>query len=128
MMRGFIALLMVVLIGNPVCCCAFSGEKVSTEEEVHSCCKALDDPAAPSDDDGSPANCPCSKKAGVVAPDKMAVPAPSLSLRVPPMLAHDNFLSGIVNPSRSVKVLRCPPRFSAATGPPLHLRYSVLLC
>lgn len=76
-MKSFLAVFLAMLIGNPVCCCAF-GWTVDEGKRIpapHSCCSAPVD----SSDKGSsdPEPCTCFVKKHKASGEEMKVPQPS---------------------------------------------------
>lgn len=128
MLRGPIAILMVMLIGNPVCCCAFAGADDRSGEEAASCCQAGSGSPAPLEDEESPVSCPCAKKAGVVAPDKLAVPAPAVLAWLPPLRANRDRCALPVPSAAPVGLPEASFRTLRAKAPPPRLLYGIFRC
>ena len=61
-MRKIIAAFMAILIGNPVCCCAFGcGDfsEAAPDAPVHSCCSGSSENSESPGDDEKPNSCRC---------------------------------------------------------------------
>lgn len=74
MARGVLALFLALLIGNPICCCAFGypGGTDSAAAALPSCCKAKPGGSPQPDqrsEDSPP--CPCRKSPGVATGDEV---------------------------------------------------------
>lgn len=82
-MRALLAIFMVVLIGDPVCCCGIASSTLGTAKDdanLRPCCREhLRDPVPGDSAPGKeklPVPCPCSKKLGVVSPAVPSIPLP----------------------------------------------------
>ncbi len=125
MLRAIPALLMVLLIGNPVCCCAVAAPRAET---APSCCQELaaEDGSAPAE---APRHtCPCARKAGVVVADKLLVPPPVLLMPLPALLPDGPGSLALVPSAASSLSSRIEPPPRAAPPVPLHLLYGVFRC
>ena len=114
-MRVVLAILMVVLIGNPVCCCVFAHSAPAAAEKPTCCQERLPERGAPvpSEEEELPvAPCPCTKKIGIVSPDKAFLPAPVVETWLPAVPFQIDFAS---------LVPRLPDFRGRAVPPPLSL-------
>lgn len=72
MVNKFVSLIMVLLIGNPVCCCfaadLFMGGGDTPAKATHSCCMAVEG-ADEEGDEQKPDSCPCLLEKEQVPPD-----------------------------------------------------------
>ena len=135
MMRFALGILLILAIGNPVCCCAFpvpAVKDVALEDldSLPPCCRAralAADPSRTPDHDGDrEETCPCPKKSGFVLAEKATAPIP-----MPQIFP-------LALPSRG-SILRITPGtdrafrsdflwgLSRGDAPPLYLRHRALL-
>lgn len=134
-MRALFAIFMVVLIGNPVCCCAFAmpeGRSEAAPSDLPPCCRARLAAREETQDSGgkeepSP-GCPCAVKLGFVSAEKAVAPPPQPVKEIPALLAAvqvfrldsvDRTLYGTGPGSRM---------FLVASQPPPRLLYGVFRC
>jgi len=130
-MRVVLAILMVVLIGNPVCCCVFA-HSGPIAVEMPSCCQdrlsamSASDPLE-EEEVPTPA-CPCSKKIGIVSPDKAYLPVPLIQTWFPTIPVEIDFASLVPRlPDFQGKAVP-PPASLLSESPPPRLLYGVFRC
>lgn len=134
MLRGLVSIFLALLIGNPVCCCAFSRlapASSTSGEAVPSCCQPRggQTPASGTDsEEEAPDPCPCTKKVGIVPTDKTAVLPPVPTTVVPPVIANENFSVGFESGHDAFLPLRKSRSEISATSPPHRLLHCVLRC
>jgi hypothetical protein len=129
-MRAFLAIFLVMLIGNPVCCCAFARMHGDCEVEaarLPTCCQARRD-GSPEKEVPPAESCPCAKKVGIVATDKVFPPSivplkwiPAIPVRTD-YAGLDRHESGFRSGTSS------PPAFLTVGSPPPRLLYGVFRC
>lgn len=134
MVRELIALVMVLLIGNPFCCCAFAVDPAAVDSSLPACCRAklaeaaADSPKTPASGDEIPLNCPCLKEPGIVATSELLLPMAQVA--TPASALHFQgtaMLPAAREPSRG-RLLH-PGRYGPdATAPPFRLLYGVFRC
>ncbi|MGJ8677048.1 MAG: hypothetical protein ACSHX0_06000 [Akkermansiaceae bacterium] len=61
MINKALALILALLIGNPLCCCALALQISDADTPVHSCCAQQADPSNESEEEKKPCQCPCDK-------------------------------------------------------------------
>ena len=135
MVRGFTVLMMVLLIGNPFCCCAFAHASSAADSALPACCRGkLDagatgaDAAVPGQNREAPLNCPCLKEPGVVAASELLVPAAQISTPAPSFHFHGMAMLPAAKEMSRGHLLH-PGRYGPdATAPPLRLLYGVFRC
>lgn len=134
-MRAFLAIFLVLMIGNPICCCTFArmhGDCEVDTAELPSCCKARRDvsPADyPLEKEVPPAeSCPCAKKVGIVASDKV-FPPPIFPLRwIPAILVRTDY-AGLDRYENVFRSGTSPvPDFLMVDSPPPRILYGVIRC
>lgn len=115
MLRASTAILLVLLIGNPICCCATD---LPAPTEAHSCCQHAVSPGNVDEEPGeAPAPlCPCSKLRDIVVADKRIVPPPTLQSALPTLLTWQGtgFVASVARPcpgenSRPLSRVEAPP-------------------
>jgi hypothetical protein len=139
MVRPFLILCLVALIGNPGCCCAFASPVVAFADagdadldSLPPCCRAkrLAEKNSPGRTPGERRDppCPCSKRVGFVPAEKLIPPSPSPAPAGPPALVF----CSIVPPADSTLLPPSGNRLLLATSPgvppPLYLLHRALLC
>ncbi len=134
MARGLIALMMVLLVGNPLCCCVFGHGVTAQEETLPSCCRAKLDAASSTSDRGpasseeAPLSCLCRKGAGVIAHDEVLRPAARLIAPLPVFAFYGTELLPPATRYSRGQLLH-PGRFGpVVTEPPLHVLFEVYRC
>ena len=134
-MRALFALFLSMLIGNPVCCCAFtspSGDSQAEAAMLPPCCQArlkgvpVEQKPAQEESPGMP--CPCAVEVGVVSPDKVFVPTAPFLNWLPAIPVQ----TALVGPGRYGRNVRWLPSgvttsFMVASPPP-RLLYGVFRC
>lgn len=134
MVRGLIALMMVLLIGNPFCCCAFAQGSPAADSSLPACCRAklaeaaTDSPKTPVSGEEVPLTCPCLKEPGIVATGELLLPVAQVSTPASALHFHGMaMLPAAREPSRGH--LLHPGRYGPdATAPPFRLLYGVFRC
>jgi len=134
MVRGLIGLMMVLLIGNPFCCCAFAHGSPAADSSLPACCRAklaeaaADSPKTPVSGEEVPLTCPCLKEPGIVAASESLVPPAQISTPAPSF----HFFGMAMLPAAkemSRGHLLHPGRYGPdATAPPFRLLYGVFRC
>ncbi len=134
MARGLTALMMVLLIGNPFCCCAFGHGVTAQEEVLPSCCRAKRDAASgttdrdPASNEEAPLSCLCRKAAGVIAHDEVLVPAARMIAPAPVFAFFGTDLLPLAARYSRGHLLH-PGRYGpVVTAPPLRVLYGVYRC
>ncbi len=125
MLRAIPALFMVLLIGNPVCCCTLAGTK---EEARPACCQERAGGADSTPAEESLPTCPCAKRMGAVVADKLLVPLPVLLAPLPSLLPNTErliFLERCLAPVDS-SWTKPPPGYGSPE--PFHVLYGVFRC
>lgn len=136
MARFAIALLMVALIGNPVCCCAFAlcgipskavGE--ADESTASCCCSKSAEPCAPRDgsDEAPDHACPCAKKTGATKTEPLVLPDPPSGAPLPFPLAASPLSPPLPDPA-PFRLSRFPAKDPPGVGVPFRLLYAVFRC
>lgn len=135
-MRAFLALLMALLIGNPVCCCAvpLSGTDASPgpAESLRPCCRERAADLAESGDplpaSPAPTPCPCVKKLNLLQLEKRGqmaafvtddLPVAGDPVAVPAWPGSVREYFGPVLP---------PPGYRPVESPPAWIRFGVFRC
>lgn len=134
-MRALFAIFMVVLIGNPVCCCAFDVPEERPEaipSDLPSCCQARlaqRSDSRDSDEKEKPLpRCPCAAKLGFVTAEKAVAPPPLPVKGIPAILAAADS-SGFDLGKRAVfEAGSAPGTVIPAFPPPPRLLYGVFRC
>ena len=134
-MRTLLAIFMVVLIGNPVCCCAFvplHAESDVAKTDLPPCCQARLAAESDPDDTGgteepSP-KCPCAAKLGFLTADKVFAPAPLPVRWVPAIPVGTEVSAWLRGPRRSPGAGPAPGALVAVPAPPPRILYGVFRC
>ncbi|MCB1206034.1 MAG: hypothetical protein KDN18_17365 [Verrucomicrobiae bacterium] len=135
MMRVVLAWFMVVLIGDPVCCCVIHAKAAPPaveKSDLPPCCRERLGDATGSvpekeKDPASPA-CPCARKCGAVVSEKLALPLPtprSWTGEIPEPSACPELFA------RSPDLLLLslpPPEDPVSNFPPFRVCYGVFRC
>ena len=134
MVRGLMVLLLMLLVGNPFCCCAFGHAMTAEESSLPDCCRAkfdvamTDSPAAPVSEEDLPVSCPCLKEPSVVAPSELLLPVSRVSTPAPSRQVHGPALLPAAREMSREHLLH-PGRYGPeATAPPFRLLYGVFRC
>lgn len=132
-MRALLAIFMVVLIGNPVCCCAFAMPEArpGAAADLPPCCQARLDTGSTRDSGNEelPPKCPCAAKLGIVAAEKVLAPPPLAVQEIPAPLATAERLR--LHPENRPIFGSGPgagPLFAEFRPPPPRLLYGVFRC
>jgi hypothetical protein len=127
---------MVVLIGNPVCCCAFAAcgvrcegatELTEPKEALPPCCRAKAEQSCPDSDEVPSHSCPCAKKLGATPTEPLVVPEPSAGAPLPAP-RPDGSLSLHLPKADAFLALRPPDEADSGAAPPVRLLYGVFRC
>lgn len=134
MVRGLIALTMVLLIGNPFCCCAFAHGSPAADSSLPACCRAklaeaaTDSPNTPVPGGEVPLTCPCLREPGIVATGELLLPVAQASTPAPPPHFHGMAMLPAAREMSRGHLLH-PGRYGPdATAPPFRLLYGVFRC
>ena len=126
MPRAVPALLMVLLIGNPICCCAVDAPQA---EAAPTCCQEQAAHGVPAPPEDPRPVCPCARNTGVVVADKMLVPSPTAPLPLPDLApSAEGALSPHLFAAPSLASLRTEPPPGSGPPVPLHVLYGVFRC
>jgi len=126
--------MLVLLIGNPFCCCAFSHAMTAEESPLPACCRAKLDAAAPgspttpASEEESPFSCHCEKAPGLVSQSELLLPPAQVTTPPPPMLFY---VMARLPAAKSLPraYLLDPGRFGPrGVAPPFRLLYGVFRC
>lgn len=134
-MRAFFAIFLILLVGNPLCCCAVSfpsGDSRAEVASLPSCCQArlagvpVEEEPAPEPSPGMP--CPCTAKVGIIPVDKLVVPTAVPGIRIPAIPLQTVFAS-LDRREQICRFLSSGSSVSpAAMSPPPRLLYGVFRC
>jgi len=131
MVKGITAVFLVLLIGNPLCCCAAGAPRVADfpADSLPSCCQAkLDQDSAPERDGRDSFPCPCTKFVGMVSGERgyfttLAALDPFPALREARtdyrISRHDEVIAGMI---------RSGPPVSDLPFVPFSILYGVFRC
>lgn len=135
-MRALLAIFMVVLIGNPVCCCAFVShhvERESVNADLPPCCQArlaaqaAEEGRRGGDESPSPA-CPCAAKLGFVTADKVFAPVPPSAACPAPSSEWTDFAGPVPGIREAFSPDPVPGIQPASLSPPPRILYGVFRC
>jgi hypothetical protein len=128
------ALMMVLLIGNPFCCCAFSHDSTAADSSLPACCRAklaeaaADSPKTPVPGGEIPLTCPCLKEPGIVAAGELLLPVAQVSTPAPPLYFHGMAMRPAARKPSWGQLPHSGRYGPEATAPPFRLLYGVFRC
>lgn len=134
-MRTLLAIFMVVLIGNPVCCCAFvphQAESDVAQTDLPPCCQARlaaeADPGGTGGTEEPSPKCPCAAKFGYLTADKVFAPALLPVPWVPAIPVGTEIAVWLRGPRASPGAVPAPGALVAVPAPPPRILYGVFRC
>ncbi|RFC43046.1 MAG: hypothetical protein DVB23_002820 [Verrucomicrobia bacterium] len=120
MMKGFIAILLLLALGKPWCCCA-----LEAKEKPASCCHGKSESGQdPQPDQPSEHSCVCKALAGLPSASDVLLKAPGFTLTALPPWSNPSLHRDPLPCPRLSLSDHAPPR----SGPALHLLHCVLRC
>lgn len=134
-MRALLAIFMVVLIGNPVCCCAFAmpdERPAAVSSDLPPCCQArlaLGEATRDSDGKEEPSpKCPCAAKLGFVTAEKAFAPPPLPMKGIPAILATGECFGIDQDKLEVFEAGPAPGAVITSSPPPPRILYGVFRC
>lgn len=129
MARIITAAFLVLLIGNPFCCCAFITSSASKPSEVSlpPCCQATLD-VAPASEEETPLSCPCQKSPGLISQSDVLLPVAQVMLPVSVVNSDESVILPSARELSPPHVLHPGRSGPLAATPPFHLLYGVFRC
>ena len=86
MINKALALMLALLIGNPLCCCALALQISNADAPFHSCCAQQANSSDESDEEKKPCQCPCDKDSKALSETHEKVDiAPAKNLKSQPV-------------------------------------------
>lgn len=134
-MRAFLAIFLVLMIGNPLCCCAFARTQGCCEAEaveLSPCCQARLEVSptghVPEGEESPGKSCPCTAKVGIVAADKVVPPPHSQVKWIPEIPVQTDYAGLDAHELDFRGGASSVPAFLTVTPPPPRLLYGVFRC